>query len=247
MAKTRRSRKGSRLGRLNEPDDACKVQAGGMVEWDGSLTPTQCERFPSGKKIGQGSFATAYVFPDDEPKVVKFTGDPEDAKAARRLLGKRLKGAVQVYDVAQLKGQEGKAGRHKGPIFGIVTERVDPLPTKWYDAVGGVVGVIDDYAVDIEEDLKKTGKIGNRYRERMQKACSKWGNAPACETQIPVLVEAVEELYENGVFSQDLHPGNWGVRGERPVVLDFGVSATQGEPLPIDLAGRVRRRRKGGR
>lgn len=235
MAKKRKQR----LGRLSGHDDACVVQAGGAVTWEGKLTPAQCKRFPSGEKIGQGSFATAYMSPDDVDgveKVVKFTGDPDDARSAKQLLGKKLKAAVRVYDVAQLKDQ--KSDRREA-IYAIKTERVQPLDKAWIDPVFGVVVVIDQNTKDIKEDLEKKGKIALRHRDLMRKTCEKYG--ADCASKVPVIVEAVEELYANGVFSEDLHAGNWGMRGDQPVVLDFGVSVSPVELQQIDLAGRLRR------
>lgn len=246
-------RRKQRLGAARP--SSCKVKAGSTVSrWSGELTDAQCARFPAGKRIGTGSFASAYEYQGDRTRVVKFTGDGKDAKASRKLLGKRLRGAVHVYDVAQLRGTdaqmpvEGPDGLRpgSGPIYAIVTERVTPrLPDDWLAASGSLYREIEIAQDEIWKAIQTEGEYFSLPVSVVVDAtdrCLAQGGED-CRERVLELSRVIDELGQSGVFTADLHPNNWGMRGDQPVILDFGMS--QGaDALPIDLAGRRRPRRR---
>lgn len=125
----------------------CVVEAGDDVyDWDGRLTPSQCERLPVGDILGQGSFAAAYDHATDPTKVVKFTADKEDATTSARLIGKNLAQSVRIFDVVKLKGQKATApvlkkggkvefvDKKDQPIYGIIAEKLREPASSQKDA-----------------------------------------------------------------------------------------------------------------
>lgn len=247
-----------RLDQRKRAGNPCRVTAGSSVTWDGELTEAQCGRFPPGKLVGKGSFAGAYEDREDAGRVVKFTSDANDAKAARVLLGKKLKGAVHVLDVAQLRGQTAETPvRQKDgvfvnkvdqPVYAITTERVRALPRGWSTATNVLMFELESAQAEIRRAIRDEGEHFSLPTKVVTTAidrCMQFGGED-CRSRVLELSRAVDELGQHGVFTTDLHSGNWGMRGDQPVILDFGVS--QGDDnLPIDLAGRPRRRRKARR
>lgn len=204
----------------------CKVKAGGVVtNWAGDLTPEQCARFPAGKVLGAGTFATAYIKADEPDKVVKFTADYADAQAARKLLGKKLQGTVGIYDVAELKGQKTSVPGFSSydRIYAITTERVEQLPTRMHPAAYGTRFLRVGYHLAKDKCLKEAGPDDD-YRE-------------SCDTVLPKMADALDELRSEGVEAEDTHARNWGLRNGEPVLLDLGVSSFDLATVPpIDLA-----------
>jgi hypothetical protein len=189
---------------------------------------------------------------------VKFTGDAGDAQAARKLLGKKLKGAVNVFDVAQLRGQTARvpvknvAGDFEEvddqPMFAITTERVtSKVPTDWLPAIRGVYNQVVAHEDALRADVqarKAKFSVPLKYFNNAVTYCKVDNEEPnECFEKVRALIEAVDELGQHGVFTPDLHGENWGMRGDRPVILDFGVSYGEDAPA-IDLAGRPRRQRR---
>ena len=195
------------------------------------LTDTQCSVFPTRKKIGAGSFATVFEHADDPAKVVKFTTDVNDARSAAAIKGKKLNGSVHVFDVAELTGVAGFK-----TIYGIVAERVQPVD----DSTGSaVVDFFDSFLGEEIEDRKVAGNrivpgaafdLGPDFTERAIGDCGNTvirdADVAACPVLIPKLVDAVSEAATvGGIFTNDLHAGNWGYRPDgSPVILDFGLS-----------------------
>lgn len=207
--------------------DPCdNVKAGSIVtDWRGALTDDQCKRFPPDRRIGQGSFASAYVKADEPDKVVKFTADPEDAKASRKLIGKKLRGTVEVYDVAELRGQSITIpGFNKyDRIYGITTQRVDPLPKKMVASASGTLYL----RMSFDAALHKCRDLSRKMNQPESE----------CDVTLPKMKAAIDELRVEGIKAEDTHGGNWGLRNGEPVLLDLGVSAIDPATVPpIDLA-----------
>jgi hypothetical protein len=239
----------------------CRVQAGSSVTWEGDLASAQCERFPAGKWIGRGSFASAYEHWEDNRRVVKFTGDAGDAQSSRKLLGQRLKGSVNVLDVARLRGQTAQAPvKNEGgafefldnqPVFAITTERVTPnMPKDWLPAIRGVYNQVQAHEAELLSEVqsrKERFTVPLKYFNGAITYCRVESKNPdECYEKVKTLIEAVDELGQHGVFTPDLHAKNWGMRGDQPVILDFGVSRGD-DSLPIDLAKAPQRRRRRAR
>jgi len=210
------------------------------------LTPTQCSVFPTAAKIGQGSFATVFDHAYDHDKVVKFTADHTDARAAYALKGKNLKGAVRVYEVAELVGVH----PHK-TIYGIVAERVSPVRDKiGREAIHAVDAFLseENYNRNYEGNPIIPGRdfdLGPRIRDRAVVSCLNGGFADGACDIVPELIEAVEEVGKAGVFTPDLHSDNWGERPDGFTILDFGVSKLDPDlPRTVNRLAGMRRRRR---
>jgi hypothetical protein len=231
-----------------------------------TLTDAQCTRFPPGEYLGSGFFASAYAKAGSKTKVVKFTGDAVEAKNARKLMGKRLKGTVRVFDVAQLRGVTGNlpvkpleslATTAGQPLFALTTELVKEVPHSG-SIVGAIQSVWDQYSElrDNPSERKKLKPSTFRARDyvdtvRAIDECAgvHRGNPKECQVVVKQLLDAIDEQAAHGVIPLDLHFKNWGLRGKQPVILDLGVSVDDKKPVKIDLAkaprgGRMARRRR---
>jgi hypothetical protein len=213
-----------------------------------SMSPAQCERFPAETYIGTGNFASVFTHAADPTKVVKFTVDARDAQAARKLLGKRMKGAVEVFDVAQIRGAEGSlyssvtgTTEKNLPVYGIVAERVDPLPDDWEDAAK----MTERAAMKIAEQPGRGFKLPEGLEEQAKADCDYYINlhkpdreklVKACQRRVGPMLKAVENIAKSGALLTDLRPGNWGLRDGEPVILDFGYGENEKDELAIDLA-----------
>lgn len=228
-----------------------------------TLTDAQCARFPPGEYLGSGIFASAYKKAGSRTQVVKFTGDAVEAKNARKLMGKKLKGTVQVFDVAQLRGVTGSLPTN--PLKSLATKKGQPLfalTTELVEETGGVIkpatrAVWNQYreARDNAKTRKAMKPSTFRIRDHVDEAQAIadcvgdiGGEARGCRVFVPKVLDAIDEQAANGIIPLDLHVGNWGVRGgKEPVILDLGVSVDDGEPVKIDLAKAPKARRMAGR
>jgi hypothetical protein len=252
---------GVNMDKKTKTQPICRVQAGAGVRWAGELTPTQCARFQSGRELGQGEFATAYEDARDPTRVVKFTGDALEAAVAARFLGKNLKGSVNVFDIAKLRGQSAVVAvpdkyfvdfdeRQRQPIFALITERV------------GELSKVNENAIrQVSSQLRRQrdsliGEAPSRFRvedwvdlDLAIKQCQlDTKDKDQCRVKVNQVADAIDEQARNGVIPLDLHTGNWGERPNGdPVILDFGMSSAPGPKVRIDLAKapRPRRCRKG--
>jgi hypothetical protein len=227
------------------------------------LSPTQCAVFPAGRVLGAGANATAYEHADDPRKVVKFTLDANDAKAAAVLKGKNLKGAVKVYEVAKLDGVTALRDGGQQPVYAIVTERLktlDRAPTETRLAIRAFNRELG--ALEMDNDLNQYGllrpgpgfKFHDSFIDEAVQACDmelfKAGyvdDATTCGAVIPELAEAVEEVGKRGgIFTSDLHSGNWGTRKDGSfAILDFGVStADPSQERPVQSLAKAPKRPK---
>lgn len=243
-------------------DPKCVVQGGGSVDLgpDGEivLTETQCNALRPGDLIGVGSFAAAYSHRTNPERVVKFTADPNDAKASIRLQGKNLKGSVNVHRVVRLKGVDGvtavmeKAGRwsppKRTPIYGIITERVSTEGLN--DAQTAVVSLVNGKMFYLHKEIAgispkqfKLADWADPYE--IETKCKRQPHrAAGCQKAVEQVYDAIDELAnEGGVIATDVHSGNWGVRSNGDLVmLDFGVSHAEGKSPPIkSLAGNTQK------
>jgi len=228
----------------------CKVEAGSSVaKWKGDLTQTQCDEFPAGPFLGQGSFASAYVNDNDDKRVVKFTADALDAEASARLVGKNVKGAVKVFKVKRLAGQKGESPVRNPQtgafrieddvaIYGIETERVDTNLSPFQRAAvrgffGG--GTEAGYRTRRENAYGMNPKkfaledVGMEEWETVE-ACeyllpaaqkkNKQVARANCEDKVKQIYDAVENIAaKGGIIPLDLHEGNWGENEDGRLVI----------------------------
>ena len=251
----------------------CRVSAGGSVAFETGntrqtmpLSYQQCERFPAGNWLGQGSFASAYEHADDPTKVVKFTGDAREASVARRFLGKKLKGSVTIFDIAKLRGHTATVAvptkdfsdfkdKTKQPVFALITERVSTrLSRPNANAVSAMWASMGKQRKDIAKVDPLQFQLADwvDFDDAVKKCAWNMGGASdavsLCRPAMNDVFNAVNEQARNGVIPLDLHNGNWGQRPDgSPVILDFGVSSAPGKTPRIDLAkapkNRFRRKR----
>jgi hypothetical protein len=234
-----------------------KDEYGAAQEFD--LTPSQCDALKPGKFIGQGAFATAYEVEGDPTRVVKFTADPLDAKAAQRIQRTKPKGTLRIDKVATLLGKK-TYGPDAIRIYDAskddFTERVGPQPI--YAIVGERLARLEPRQRDMVEVLKRpyhtarswlakqdpaTFKVPTNIRDEAMSLCGRklWYDPPECSLVIDEAIAAVEEVaHKTGAIPLDIHPGNWGmhVPSGDLALLDLGVSAgVEKDRQPASLAG----------
>lgn len=241
------------------PLEKCQVQAGFHVgRWDGRLTPSQCKRFSPGKKLGRGTFATAYTDAKDPNRVVKFTADMEDAISSAIVANEKPMHAVQIYDVVELKGQKASApvrdrssSKHSNfsrkndqPVFAISSQRLDPLSDDQQAAVIAfglkfAEGDVSPLDIASRTDPKKFRFDDLLDRKEIRKECVVRGGSPdGCHEYVSEIAHAMDEMAFIGIVPLDLHLGNWGSYNGHLQILDFGVSAGLKAPPRIPkLAG----------
>jgi hypothetical protein len=239
------------------------------------LSESQCAVFARGPFVGAGSFATVFEHPTDDGKVVKFTTDSDDAKSAAILKGKDLVGAARVYEVAKLENitvpspmskvlKDGRWVPMQMPVYGIVAERLDPTnnaPENLKTAIlafKSTVESLESATGAYKDGLLEPGpgfKVGEGFTKKALATCRKDFKANGlakdgtCEAVIPKLQAAIEEVGRSGIFTADLHHGNWGKRPDGSfALLDFGISLTSpsaSRPVPqLAKAPKNRFRRK---
>lgn len=234
-----------------------KDEYGAAQEFD--LTPSQCTALKPGKFIGQGAFASAYEVEGDPTRVVKFTADPLDAKAAQRIMQTKPKGALRVDTVATLLGKKTygpdairiydakkddfteRTGPQ--PIFAIVGERLARLT----DHQRGIIGTLDRAYRPARgwaaTQATNTFKMPSNIRDEAMDRCTRklWHDAPECAVVIDEAIEAVEEVaHKTGAIPLDIHAGNWGMHSPSGdlALLDLGVSAgAEADTVAESLAG----------
>jgi hypothetical protein len=235
-----------------KPQPICTVRAGADVRWAGILTDAQCARFQRGRELGQGAFATAYEDFTDSGRVVKFTGDAREASVAAKLKGKRLRGSVNIFDIAKLRGQvavvpipnaDFSAFKEKvrQPIFALITERVEAPSDVTERAAGAVWRQLKPQRPYIANEAPARFRVNDWVDTEMAvDQCEKYAPAKEkaqCRVKVEQVTDAIDEQAANGVIPLDLHAGNWGERANGdPVILDFGVSAAPGPKPRIALA-----------
>lgn len=222
---------------------SCKVTLGvlrGGAALELKLTPAQCARFPPGRKIASGARATAYVKADEPDKIVKFTSDEDDAKAARKLMGARHPNLVRIFDVAKIDALN----------YAITAERLEPLTKAERADLKFSAGWLQNYAEQYGEDGAFEGYAGVADLALDQcDLAEREGDLPEgslkdCRRWLPKMQPALAQMDQAGFRTDDLHEGNWGWRGKELVFLDFGRSEIWDEDIPtIDLAGRRKGRR----
>ncbi len=249
----RSSRRGGGGGGFHTlPSGACTVDGSNGEVFQ--LSKTQCAAFPAGQFLGQGSFASTYAHKNDPTKVVKFTSDALDADSAVYLIGKKLKGATEVYDVAELVGHQSSEGE---PIHAIIAERVKPLSRPDDNKEIALIQAFDEpmsfYAQEKFSYAKppnlKSAKLGPKFtlpkklKDSMHGVCSRYERFnPGKQdcTRMDELIDAVEDTAQKaGILTGDLHEGNWGKRPDGSlVILDFGQSKQKDKrPAIRQLAG----------
>lgn len=219
------------------------------------LTPEQCAKFRPGKKLGQGAYAVVYDRRGDPTRVAKFTTDEKDADANALLIGKKYRHLVRVDDVRRLRGNE--------RVFGIISERLKTgggytpddsainilrqiLTDYDYYRTRGEIDPDEPMSSVLTEDAYKLCKYREPNTPWEQRRPPEQANR--CKSHLKQMVTALDEALDAGMITRDLHQGNWGMRGNDHVILDFGHSTKFHKAAPVinlaALAGLRRSRKK---
>jgi hypothetical protein len=205
------------------------------------LTPSQFARlFPGLRDLPRDVWPTARcgiwgcVYPrgpagtPEGRQVVKFTADPDEAEAARRLAWSPVPGTLPVLDVQKIRGTV-------APVFAIVAQRF-AAPGELARVVGHcsrpfVIWRLKGDPTDFERFTGCVEAHAIRARVDRAKAFDFTGK----------LVKAVAGLARRGIVWTDLHAGNvtQDEAGD-PIILDVGPYRVRPtvEPAPIpELAG----------
>lgn len=83
-------------------------------------------KWPSIKELGHG--ADGYAYDMGGNKVFKVTTEPTEAVSSLALKGQNMKHVVRIFDVFRFPPTQGTQGS-RVPLFGIVTEKLQPLST----------------------------------------------------------------------------------------------------------------------
>lgn len=198
--------------------------------------------------LGTGSKGTAIALQDG--RVIKVTVDVEEAKAAFKLKGMKLKHIVKIDDVFQFP----KSGFDKkvGPRYGIVQELLKPIPgatVKPQEATGEAKVLNRAFMTSFFDEGLTTAKLDwesvfTHMRKRLSKYVSEIGLEGSKKLQkdfydaLEVLKKygipgMVQELFEHGIKFQDYHAGNIMQRPSGDYVLiDLGYSKVEGGTAP---------------
>ncbi len=182
-----------------------------------------------GDCLGRGAFARVYAIKGDDTRVVKITGDEDDAYVAELARRAQLEGKcsnlVRVYRVLACKEDTSTSIWHNNTTsYIVISERLQRIPDEAGLYMPNCESDIDYRAQDLMKaaDLAAEGDArGNDYR----KPVSVWGVA-ACNIK-----GMVDDLRSLGVKSwSDFKLTNVMLRpGDRIVVTDFGCTES---PIP---------------
>jgi len=244
----------------------CSVFAGRRVEWDGRLTPTQCEAFPvigtewpdhpnRIEGFDQGSRASAYQHAENPSKVVKFTADKDDAEVSALVAKNPLKGTVRIFDVAELKGQKAISPvavvdsdneiqfdtLPNQPVYAIIAERVNPTERQQTAATKAFWDKYRPAREEVRHTPPSQFRVSNyvEFNDAVSMCFQSGESKENCELNMKDIFAAVDEqAREIGVIPLDLHSRNWGIRNGHLVILDLGISAGKEKSQKIrQLAG----------
>jgi len=180
------------------------------------------------KFIGKGMRARVFWLPDKK-RVLKLTKDEDDAEASAKLIGKRMKHLLHVYDVFLVDDI-------RKPVYGIVAEKLTPLSSSerksWKNGVNSTATVY--YEGRSLWRRLSDGGFTPQWIDKVKAALpdekDEWVTS-AIEKILPALEAMAEELHRIGVTGlSDLHAGNIMMRGHDLVIVDFGTADVSGAP-----------------
>lgn len=194
------------------------------------------------KYLGTGSRGSTFELSGD--KVIKITGDREEAVAANKLKDHKLKHVYTVFDVFRFKGFK---------VYGIIQEKLTPLegadPNNPYRSETGEAGVFDwsvevltlysaiqaagydfeELKVVIQENLYEKSKHTKDPKQLKKDFNTAW----KCLTSIFSLKGMMTDLSSLGIKFHDYHAGNIMKRKDGSfVVIDIGYSRVAGGKEP---------------
>lgn len=179
------------------------------------------------QKLGQGSYGIAYRL--NNGKVVKFTGDPEEANTSNELIKSTNKHVIQIYDVLKIKLKIGES------IYAIIEEElntnidmselIDDFNDAWMKEYPKLEGkrfyaFLDAYLEEEEYEL---------LSQRAKELVSKYSSLGQKHIKfVEDIISAFKYLSSKQIIWRDLHSGNVGKRGDDYVIFDFGLSKSFG-------------------
>ena len=158
-----------------------------------------------------GGVGRAYMIGD---KVVKFTPDEHEAKAASTLLHYDLPNVAKIYGVARLQ----PTSTQPRTLYAIVTALVpNKIPKKYRVAANGVWTFLDRANKPIDDVDTAKEKIMTEI------VPAKYKGDPDVRLAVEKILKATDEIYrKTGILLQDPHAGNVLLRGKEVQFFDFG-------------------------
>ncbi len=188
------------------------------------------------KFLGQGANGKAYALPDG--RVLKVTEDADEAKTSMALKGHSMPNVVRIDDVFRFPEPSGrldalirqKTNGRPRPMFGIVQERLETLPS---GELQELKQVLNPVTTTMEFSTAKPlmawidGPVGRSLRDpaavrRFADVCRKY--------QIDAMFDQLRKAH---VTFADFHAKNIMRRGDQYVITDLGhFSAAPGAKEP---------------
>lgn len=183
-------------------------------------------------EMGAGANGVAYSLGLGD-KVLKVTKDLDEARASNLLKGKSLKHVVKFFEVFKFPPTPGV----DTPIYGIVQEACSHLSTSERSRLLAILRFVDRYMgswySEPAEKVRQTfDDIHDANPDLRQEIVRLLGD-PMFES----ILDALEELRQNGVEWHDVHADNLMKRNGKLVAIDLGVAASGGkEPDVLERA-----------
>lgn len=200
------------------------------------LTPSQMDALgleEDPRVIGCGTQACAYDGGSD--RVVKITADPRDAVASWMVAERPQPWAIPVEAVHQLA--EG--------LFAIVVPFAGRIPADMAAALDKVYqNAAREQLVPSRWPAFRDSWVANAEDDIRDGCPEDKALGRAILAALPFVDEAMLGFRDLGLDWVDFHPGNWGMYGGRPVVIDLGMSKPLDRPPVGVLAERAAHRRQ---
>lgn len=166
-----------------------------------------------------GSGAMAVVFRLSNKRVLKITMSVDDAKANAKIIGKRYKHLLKVYDVWQLNKE----------IYAIVAEKLVPLPRDKARVWDEAIRIFKD--VDTWNPAESISPRFIRHLDSVKDSLPESPKKDAIMEVFPTLKGLSEDLDKAGILHwNDYRSDNVMLRGHDIVATDFGWSDVTGTP-----------------
>ena len=167
-----------------------------------------------------GAFGMAFIA--DNNKVIKLTSEKSEAANVKALIGKRVPGCLDYYDIVYSR---------KYDIYCILMERVQILSKKEELLYNAVLDAFD-YVTKPREiyyvNFVLDALDGEFTRDEIKKA-------------VNLVTDLKRKLQSAGVDTRDLHTGNMGWRGKELVHFDIMSDATKQDD--IDKISKIKKGR----
>jgi hypothetical protein len=183
-----------------------------------------CERF-NVKKVKYracGFFGMAFLADDD--KVIKLTSSKSEASDINQLIGKKIPGCVNYFDIVYSK---------KFDIYCILMERVEVLKGKEKDMIGQIINTIYTNPQFNDDEVIECASTDD------------YGNPLYSPDKLKIYLKEIKDLESKlksaGVSVNDIHSENLGRRNDELVHFDVMSETTRQED--IEKISKLKKRR----